>query len=109
MCSSVRPSPDIADARRTASSTRIVYASFFPGLRWNEQYAQEAVQTFVRLRCRLTLNITRSPLRRGRTSCGSGPSHIRASLGERGAPSAGSEEQTAELQSRQKLVCRLLL
>ena len=37
MCSSVRLSPSIALASRTASSMRIVYASFSPGLRWNEQ------------------------------------------------------------------------
>ncbi|CAM5231238.1 hypothetical protein SBADM41S_07799 [Streptomyces badius] len=50
MWSSVRFSFSIALARRTASSMRIVYASFSPGLRWNEQYAHEAVHTFVMLR-----------------------------------------------------------
>lgn len=29
---------------------RIVYASFSPGLRWKEQYAHDAVHTFVMLR-----------------------------------------------------------
>jgi len=38
----------ISLASRTASSTRMVYASFSPGLRWKEQYAQLAEQTFVR-------------------------------------------------------------
>ena len=42
-------------------------AAFSPGLRWNEQYAQDALQTFVRFRCRLTLNITRSPFLTVRT------------------------------------------
>jgi hypothetical protein len=37
MCSSVIPSGSIALASRTASSMRIVYASFSPGLRWKEQ------------------------------------------------------------------------
>src|SRR5262249_15139876 len=79
MCSSVSCSPSICLARRTASSTRIVYAAFSPGLRWNEQYAHEAEQTLVRLRCRLTLNITRSPFFSVRTWCASRPSQTRSS------------------------------
>ena len=55
MCSSVSPSSFMASASSTASSTRMVYASFAPGLRSNEQYAQEARQTLVKFRCRLTL------------------------------------------------------
>ena len=37
MCSSVSPSSFMASAVSTASSTRIVYASFWPGLRWKLQ------------------------------------------------------------------------
>src|SRR3712207_7168198 len=54
-------------------SMRIVYASFSPGLRWNEQYAQLAEHTLVRLRCRLTLNITRSPFISVRLWCANRP------------------------------------
>lgn len=79
MCSSVRFSFSMALARRTASSMRIVYASFSPGLRWNEQYAQEAVHTFVMLRWRLTLKWTTSPFLRVRTSWARPPSHARSS------------------------------
>ena len=79
MCSSVSCSSSISLALRTASSMRIVYASFSPGLRWKEQYAQLAEQTFVRLRCRLTLNITRSPFISVRLWCASRPSQARSS------------------------------
>lgn len=79
MCSSVRLSPSIAFARRTASSMRMVYASFSPGLRWNEQYAHDAVHTFVMLRCRLTLKCTTSPFLRVRTSWARPPSQARSS------------------------------
>ena len=80
MCSSVMPEGSIAFASRTASSTRIVYASFSPGLRWKEQYAQDAEQTFVRFRCRLTLKKTRSPFFAVRTPCARPPSQARSSL-----------------------------
>ncbi len=80
MCSSVRESTSIALASRTASSMRIVYASFSPGLRWNEQYAQEAAQTFVMFRWRLTLKWTTSPFFCVRTWWASPPSQARSSL-----------------------------
>ncbi len=79
MCSSVRLSPSIALASWTASSMRIVYASFSPGLRWKEQYAHDAVHTLVRLRCRLTLKWTTSPFLRVRTSWARPPSQARSS------------------------------
>src|SRR2546421_5131797 len=95
MCSSVSCSSSISLALATASWTRIVYASFSPGLRWNEQYAQEALQTFVRLRCRLTLNMTRSPLRSVRTWCARRPSQARSSLPYRATPSSRDSRSPA--------------
>lgn len=80
MCSSVRESTSIALARRTASSMRIVYASFSPGLRWKEQYEQEALHTLVMLRWRLTLKWTTSPFFTVRTWWASPPSQARSSL-----------------------------
>ena len=67
---------------------RIVYASFSPGLRWNEQYAQEAVHTLVMLRWRLTLKWTTSPFLRVRTSWASPPSQARSSLAYSATPSS---------------------
>ncbi|CAM5271534.1 hypothetical protein SGRIM128S_09518 [Streptomyces griseomycini] len=88
MCSSVRFSDSISLASFTASSMRIVYASFSPGLRWKEQYAQEAVHTFVMLRWRLTLKCTTSPFSRVRTSCASPPSQARSSDSYSATPSS---------------------
>ncbi len=80
MCSSVSWSFSIALASRTASSIRMVYASFSPGLRWNEQYAQDALQTLVMLRWRLTLKWTTSPFFFVRTWCARPPSQARSSV-----------------------------